>query len=319
MPDPVWYNLRKSRADPPGLAGSDAVRRGIYTSGLHQFDELFGAARQVTAASRPLLIYYGLSQGGRSIVAAHGADMAYGTHGLSRPSVSLGITKMAVEPKATGAFPSVCKAIGSPIPTGAVELGAAWGAIPDLWGTRLPQSSWPRALPFDPIQEGGYLLSVNATAAVIFDEEPTKETLPGVLDSYPTTTGWVPGLPDSGVRASESGFELRLAWQAAGQGSESDRMARLREVAPEYRFRGQHWLRPVLGGVQIHPLMAWWALLYMLSILARYHPAEWLAALNLDASPLAVPLDDALEEALEAVPHLVLEAILQDQVLLRST
>ena len=65
------------------------------------------------------------------------------------------------------------------------------------------------------------------------------------------------------------------------------------------------------------PLLMWWALLFGLSILARYHPRPWTEALALDRSPLAVPLMDALEEALGAVPHLVLEALRQRPLLLR--
>ncbi len=55
--------------------------------------------------------------------------------------------------------------------------------------------------------------------------------------------------------------------------------------------------------------MTWWALLYGLSMLARYHPAEWTAALRLDDSPEAVPLQAVLDEALGAVPQFVLWAL----------
>ena len=56
-------------------------------------------------------------------------------------------------------------------------------------------------------------------------------------------------------------------------------------------------------------LMTWWALLYGLSILARYHPREWTVALRLDSSPLAVPIIDALDEAFDHLPYLVLVAL----------
>jgi hypothetical protein len=64
------------------------------------------------------------------------------------------------------------------------------------------------------------------------------------------------------------------------------------------------------------PLMAWWALLYGLSILARYHPGVWVAALDVDDTQLAVAIDNALEAALDALPHLVLDAITTDSMLL---
>jgi hypothetical protein len=44
-------------------------------------------------------------------------------------------------------------------------------------------------------------------------------------------------------------------------------------------------------------------------MLAPYHPAEWVEALDVGASPTAVPLERTLEEALEAVPRLVAGAL----------
>ena len=49
------------------------------------------------------------------------------------------------------------------------------------------------------------------------------------------------------------------------------------------------------------PPRRWWALLYGLSMLARYYPGEWTSALRLDESPEAVPLGAALDEALLAI------------------
>lgn len=62
-------------------------------------------------------------------------------------------------------------------------------------------------------------------------------------------------------------------------------------------------------GDALSPLMAWWSLLYGLSMLARYYPATWTQALDLDESRWAVALEYALDEALEAVPRLVLGAL----------
>ncbi len=44
-------------------------------------------------------------------------------------------------------------------------------------------------------------------------------------------------------------------------------------------------LLPGAGGTgqSMHPLMAWWAVLFTLSMLARYQPAEWAAHVDVDA------------------------------------
>ena len=55
--------------------------------------------------------------------------------------------------------------------------------------------------------------------------------------------------------------------------------------------------------------MAWWAVLYTLSMLARYQPAEWAAHVDVDASPHAVPVERLLAQAIGIIPELMAEAI----------
>jgi hypothetical protein len=43
---------------------------------------------------------------------------------------------------------------------------------------------------------------------------------------------------------------------------------------------------------------------------ARYHPVAWAAALEIDSSPIAAVLERTLTVALDAVPHLIFEAVL---------
>jgi len=65
-----------------------------------------------------------------------------------------------------------------------------------------------------------------------------------------------------------------------------------------------------VSGVALSSLMAWWALLFGLSMVARYEPAGWVSALRYDESELAAPLERLLEIGLDRVPELVLEALL---------
>src|SRR5262249_12327659 len=60
------------------------------------------------------------------------------------------------------------------------------------------------------------------------------------------------------------------------------------------------WLIPRVGDEadQLPPLLLWWIVLFSLSLLARYEPAAWRAALDLDRSPRADPLTPPLDEAL---------------------
>ena len=58
-------------------------------------------------------------------------------------------------------------------------------------------------------------------------------------------------------------------------------------------------------------MMAWWAVLHSLSMLARYQPAEWSAQIDVDRSPHAVALEALLNDALTVLPALVAEDIEQ--------
>jgi hypothetical protein len=55
--------------------------------------------------------------------------------------------------------------------------------------------------------------------------------------------------------------------------------------------------------------MTWWAMLYTFSVLSRYHPREWAAALNIDKSEASALLEYCLELALDVVPQLVIDAL----------
>jgi hypothetical protein len=61
----------------------------------------------------------------------------------------------------------------------------------------------------------------------------------------------------------------------------------------------------------IHPLMAWWAVLFVLSMLARYEPSRWGRYIDVNESPCATKLEDLLRAAIHIVPRLIAEAIEQ--------
>jgi len=57
------------------------------------------------------------------------------------------------------------------------------------------------------------------------------------------------------------------------------------------------------------PLVAWWLVLYCLSMLARYYPTVWTELLDVDTSPLAVPFDHLISVARAKVPRLIFDAM----------
>jgi len=100
---------------------------------------------------------------------------------------------------------------------------------------------------------------------------------------YPSIAGWQ--LPQPGIARDQSGLPvLRLLWEISGRSfPDSDR--RVAEIADEYRCINERWLVPAVGqgNDPLAPLMAWWGVLYALSMFARYEPITWQTCLTLTA------------------------------------
>lgn len=93
-----------------------------------------------------------------------------------------------------------------------------------------------------------------------------------------------------------------------------DHLARFSEVAPAgdiHQTRDRKLVMPAVGNPPqvVGPFSGWWALLFLLSSFARYRPAEWRSALDLDRSELAVSLERILDRSEETLPHHVLGAL----------
>ncbi|MER5600133.1 YaaC family protein [Streptomyces sp. NPDC002265] len=58
-------------------------------------------------------------------------------------------------------------------------------------------------------------------------------------------------------------------------------------------------------------MMAWWAVLYTLSMLARYEPAAWGKLISVDDSQHAVPIERLLERTVNHLPVLITDGIVE--------
>jgi hypothetical protein len=105
--------------------------------------------------------------------------------------------------------------------------------------------------------------------------------------------------------------DLVMNWELppGSTGGLEDKLRYLRVMT--WPYDGQWWLFPAAGpvGRSLHPLVAWWAVLYTLSMLARYQPAEWATHINIDSSRHAAATESLLKRALSTVPALIAEAI----------
>lgn len=266
------------------MPAASAIRRHTFSAALQQFEELLGAAELVGPSSRPLPLFYALSQAGRAITAAHSlGTWELAGHGIGMPpqASALPLLDKFVEPRPGKAdsFHHVAATIGSAPLTGPVELGALWASLPYEM-PKSPRQKWPEVLQLWP-QPGGSITSstqeFTAELGGFTFRNLTAGAVRRVLDNYPTVHGWYfPGGGKKAVgRQVEGGWHALLSWTVNGV-SPADRAAALARIAPEYRYWGNRWLRPAIGPQKDHvkPLVTWWALLYGLSIVARYQPAE---------------------------------------------
>lgn len=321
----IRLQLRLARFEPVLGAPSDTARRRTFGAAMQQFEDLLQSASGLSYLSRPLPLFYALSQAGRAITAARSLPpYELQAHGLSfhqvNPPADLADRVIRVTPRRdwSDSFSMVARTLGvRAINADGIRFDLACAALPELSSfTHMPSR---RAIPLDYKRQGmpgvHFVMSTDAKALVGFwpdTDQPSFSDNPDQaaarhLAAYPTAAGWqLEGPPP---QLDEQGYVVaRIKWTTEHGSSEDDRARRIEFVAPMYR--GRRYLVPELGNIGVIPtIMRWWLVLFALSMLARYEPAEWSALMDVDKSEWAAPLEYALDEALVALPPLVLSAI----------
>jgi hypothetical protein len=316
--DAIWRDIRRLRADPPGLAGEHKARRKVFGAALQQAEELHEAAAHSGFSSRPLPLFYALSQGGRAIAAAraHGSHWELSGHGLKAKFHSEEVMAARISPDSSGAFQVISEATGSPVVGHDLSLGALAATLPELCNAAV-LAPHPTALRLDleydaTLGEYSVLVPPYGSVAIYAGPEANlpadsrrEQAMADLLKPYERAKGWAiqPGIRYSG------GFPcIALTWPL--EDADGQRGYKALEVVAT-RVGDCFYLRPTLGesGGEISILMTWWAVLLALSSLARYEPARWQRALDIDQSSVAATLEEILNVAQERVPSLLYEAL----------
>lgn len=321
----IWRDIRGLRADPPGHAQEDGDRRGVFAAALQQAEELHEAAGVSGFASRSLPLFYALSQGGRAIAAARGPEdgWTFHGHGLGIPPDKEGDMVLAVEvtPRKKGAFSLLSEITGSAQLPDRQSLGAMLASLPEVAAIVAAHVDDVAALELSLDHEsasGEYMMLAPPLqmTAVYFGPETSLsgerqlQAMKTRLAPYPRAEGWA----IRSTQAQRNGkLGIGLCWPIEEGGARG--LKALEVVAT--RYGPSYYLRPGLGedGSEVNLLMTWWASLFTLSSLARYEPALWRAALDVDASELAVVLEEVLEVAQERVPELLYETLTEERSL----
>jgi hypothetical protein len=325
MPDPLpdaSFGIRASRADPPGLA-HEPERRLVYGSALVQFEELLAAAIAASPQTRPLSLFYALSQAGRAIAAARlDGEWRLRGHGLVSENLDAG-DLCAVQIRSTpskrgrpGAFGGVCRATGSDLLHGTTTVGELWASLPGL-EKLMPELEHPKPL-YVAAEEIGVsplddVTKVRATVAPL-QAKSTTDAEKALASYRHGREAQIVEMQHLAPIHKFTGYGDGVAvWWPSGASDIHGHWIAIGRLAPFDLHTEQHWLRPLVADdAALSDLMTWWALLHALSMVARYEPAAWFEALAYDSSPIAAPIAELLRVGVDLIPQMVLEALYGD-------
>jgi YaaC-like protein len=319
-------DLRALRYDAPGYAKRGA-RRTTFQSALEQCEQFLAAAREAGYATRPVQLFYALSQAGRAIVAASPSigNQAWSVsgHGLTTNTNAASAADVAVTAAKGGLFPSVAAALGieALVPDEPAALRELWPLLPESASVPLTTDAilpvllfFPHGLPTASVFSQAEIAWIPRRVKDLYGEDPVQ--LKEHLDRYPA-------LKES--RLQVSGPMGRLEWTSAGPGwslgvewrsgtpplmLHDNRTLKDLGVA-SYRSDDDFVVTAAIGSMSVglHPILALWVVLLGLSSLARYEPATWSKMIDIDRSAEANAIEHLLEEAIASVPAAVLHML----------
>lgn len=351
----AWRHLRSMRAKPPGAASGNKTRRATFTAALEQAEQLFGVAAGADVMTKPLQLYYGLSQAGRAIAAsapnAPDRQQVAGRpaepwklsgHGIGIPAMEQSVAacggKLAALPVSNkgglGAFTQLGEILdsGSLVekkPDGSkavpVTVGEIWSTLPESVGFPLAATATFPVLAVDDNRLFDVPYGTNWECGMVegIPDSVAQSAAPGALKDflahYPAAGSWTSPVDALGTTPADIWFPghvhpklnvVALLWPAPYPvpAAQSSAGAPARIGAAYFK---NTFLFPALGDNTrpLHPLLAWWAVLYVLSMVARYEPCAWTEMTAINSSLEASSIEHLLETAVVRLPRLVLDVI----------
>lgn len=308
-----WRRIRQLRSAPPEHV--DGRRVETFTRSLEQAQQQFVASEHVSVESRAINLFYGLSQAGRAIACAYapqGSSFKLTGHGIACPSLDdvtvENFPRMQVKGKGkpysqTGRSESFttlahyfqCDNLQSPI-----VLSALWGMIVEcgMNGLALDDQQLRPVLLSEKPNPG---LDFTGTVSIPSESRMCVNPLEDLARLYPD-------LDNQEVTVNRIDRDRDAV---NGTDFESYNVTLPRDTHLRVSYRDVGLLFPGVPDTRstIHPLLAWWGILFALSMLTRYRPALWSRLVDVDESPYAVPLEFILTQALDSVPDLIAETL----------
>lgn len=331
------------RSNPPEFASS-SPRRKLFSAALEQAEQFFRAADSIGYETKPVMLYYGLSQAVQGILAAkrdpridQQSATSHGTYCSNHDQItSVGElkirdarTRKGAPPKG-GAFQLLAGALNSPTLTTSTPLRQLWISLPegvelpptnadDLFGAALLErhDGQDYGKPFQPTTSRVAKLAHLPYHLMALDVAEVERQ---IIERYPALRNFCvmpnwQGCPDVAhwvLLLDPQGLRTSLSFDRRGRPMEHSEMFGMIELGPRAYSDGAAksvWLPPTLTGniAPLHPLAAWYAVLFGLSELARYQPTMWAKAININISADATALEHLMSTAHLACVNLIAE------------
>lgn len=316
------------------------ARAAAYTTGLAQAEELWAAARGVSALASPILRYYALAQAAQAVIACsplpNSGWRAKGGHGLTlrvtrtAAGERLEFDDVVVTANGEGVAQKLAEALDTPLLTTEVTLSELIAGLPTQRYLRGAPSLPPRPIVGDvsPGVSAGdspqltlHVLPPSVAAALIaLPQDETGPLRPVVAELFgrysglaslptPARLAWGAGDPEFGPRLiatfRRSDLPTLEAWAPHVDMWDSS------SGGSSWWNSIQVFFLPTVAGnpTSQHPLMTWYLVLYAYSMLARYHAADWRRRLDVDNDTQAAALIEHVgkgsDEALDLAGNVI--------------
>ncbi|MEU4162676.1 YaaC family protein [Actinoplanes sp. NPDC026670] len=323
MSDSTWRDLRSLRHDPPGFANSRGSRRATFQAALEQCEQFIKAGASADYATRPLQLFYAMSQGTRAVVAASpriGQNWRVQGHGLSAVTDKSTLPEVALFANGDGLFQALATVLDFPplVDKEQVQLGALWPLIPESIEAPLNADEtlsaimlWPGEWPQHHALYTAELGWIRNAVPRLYGQD--KQAVAKHFAQYPALRGlsWTVG--------------QKVAWNINGFATSLDVQFELVDgerpsvIKPGSRLGARYcgqvsaevFITPAVGTMPgpLHPILAWWSTLLALSSLARYEPANWAKMIDVNSSPYATAVEHLLDDAIVRIPRMLLSML----------
>jgi hypothetical protein len=302
---------------------------------MKQSEQFFRLSDQAGYETKPILLYYGLNQAARAIVAvgaAPGDPWELNGHGLTCPGLNQARTLgdvIVVDQGKDKSFQKLAEYMGAPTLPARLEFRRLWGSLPEGAETPLQGSSnLFTAAMLDitteerSVYDSRYKSEVRSVRLVSvprlgYGRTDTEELRRLLHEHYPSLRTLVPAPPSNRIMTvGEIGSNRRSVKLVSPDPQKHLQAYELYRCGSEIYSHDDEegepstWVIPTFPGnaKPLEPIVTWWAVLYVLSMLARYQPSAWTKMLDIDFSPDAPAVEYLLDEAHRVSINLIFDA-----------